>query len=131
VSLHFKDNILNEEAVESIYCPACSQGVQLDKERMLSDNGWIIVYNMDMARFLAARAVNRPITPELIFDEGYCSWNGLYPGDHIDSAKERAELASLAKSDPREYIKKIASWATERMKRLADEGWRKAREIPA
>lgn len=131
VSLHFRDNILNKEVVEGIYCPACSVGVKFDKETMISDNAWFIVYNMNIARFMSQKAIDRPITPELIFDEGYCTWNGIYPGDHIDSARERTEIASLAKSDPKAYIKRLASWASERMKRLSQEGWRKARENPS
>lgn len=127
-SLHFKDNIFGAEVVERLYCPSCSTGQTFDKDTMLQDNGWLIVYNMDIARFQGVKAISRPISPEVIFDEGYCTWNGIYPGDHIDSAAERANLLSLAKSDPRGYIKKMASWATERMKRLAREGWRKARE---
>lgn len=128
VNLHFKDNILNREVVGMIYCPVCSEKAEFDRETMISDNGWIIVYNMDIAGFQGSRYINHPISPDMIFDEGYCTWNGIYPGDHIDSAAERAELVSIAKTDPKAYIKKISSWATERMKRLANEGWRKARE---
>jgi hypothetical protein len=52
----------------------------------------------------------------------------MYPGDHIDSTKEREQIAALAKTDPALYLKEIKSWMTERMKRLQKAGWRKARE---
>jgi len=50
------------------------------------------------------------------------------PTDHIDSVRERQELAQLAKTDRRRYFEEIKSWAHTRMERLAREGWRKALE---
>ena len=127
-SFHFKDNILSEHVVAGLYCPSCSQKAVFDPEAMLSDNGWIIVYNIDLAKFAGQKSIGPHITPETLFDEGYCTWNGIYPGDHVDSVKEREKIISLAKTNPGEYIKRLKSWATERMKRLAGEGWRKAHE---
>ncbi|HAR44645.1 MAG: hypothetical protein A2X56_01430 [Nitrospirae bacterium GWC2_57_13] len=128
VSLQFRDNILSEQVVAELYCPSCSQKPVIDQNTMLSDNGWIIVYNMDIAKFAGSKSIEHPITPAVLFDEGYCTWNGIYPGDTIDSVAERAKITSLAKTDPREYVKRLTSWGVDRMERLAGEGWRKARE---
>lgn len=127
-SLHFRDNILSEQVVAGLYCPSCPQKPAVDQESMISDNGWIIVYNMDIAKFAGAQSIEHPIKPAVLFDEGYCTWNGIYPGDTIDSVAEREKIISLAKTDPREYVKRLTSWGADRMKRLAAEGWRKARE---
>jgi hypothetical protein len=68
------------------------------------------------------------VTPEFIFDEGYCTWRGVYPGDHLDSAREREELLKLAKTDKKRYFEEFAGWGIKRMERLALQGWRKANE---
>lgn len=126
-SIHFRDNILPDEVVSGLYCPVCSKTVKFDPDSMVYDNGWIIVYNMDVARSAGRGRISHHISPETLFFEGYCTWNGIYPGDHIDSVAERDEIVSLAKTDPKEYIKRLKTWANDRMMRLAGEGWRKAR----
>lgn len=128
-SFNFRDDLLPAGAVTGLYCPDCSPSVGFDHVSMLRDNGWIIAYEMDIARF-ALRSVTDEanVGPEFIFDEGYASWRGVYPGDHIDSARERAELTRLAKTDPKRYFEQLRSWGNTRMERLAREGWRKARE---
>ena len=68
------------------------------------------------------------VVPGLLFDEGYCTWRGIYPNDHIDSARERDELVKLAKTDPKRYFEELRTWGNKRMDRLAREGWRKAHE---
>jgi hypothetical protein len=96
---------------------------------MLADNGWIIAYDMDIARFLMQKvAPAHEITPEYIFDEGYCTWRGMTPTDTRDSVRERTELAQLAKTDPKQYFQEIKAWGNSRIERLAREGWRKANE---
>lgn len=126
----FRDEIMTGEVIRRLYCPYCSRDIRFDHKSMLYDNGWIIEYDMDIARFQAQRLNNitEELTPELIFDRGYCTWRGIYPTDHIDSTIERAEIAKLAKIDPRRYLKEIKEWANTRMERLAKEGWRKASE---
>ncbi|MDA8215960.1 MAG: hypothetical protein M0Z64_11905, partial [Nitrospiraceae bacterium] len=88
---------------------------------------------MDIARFQAQKIKTGGlnITPEFIFDEGYCTWRGMYPADHIDSTIERAEIVRLAKTDLKKYLEEIRDWANKRMERLAREGWRKANEREA
>jgi hypothetical protein len=50
----------------------------------------------------------------------------MYPGDNLDSVRERNELNALAKTNPVEYLKRLKQWAEERMERLKRQGWRKA-----
>lgn len=126
-SFHFKDNIIPEQAIKGIYCPGCSSDIHVNHDSMVIDNGWIIEYDMDMVNFMAHKISHHgSITPGFLFDEGYCTWNGIYPGDHIDSVKERESVVALAKSNPVLYLKKMKSWAEERIERLQEEGWRKA-----
>jgi len=128
---NFHNEIMPPEVIGRLYCPACSRDIKFDPETMLADNGWIIQYDMDVARFSAH---NLPVhhatsvTPGLLFDEGYATWRGVYPGDHLDNVRERAELVKLAKVDPRAYLEQLRTWANGRMERLQKEGWRKAVE---
>lgn len=126
---NFRDGVLHMEAIKNLYCPKCSSDIRLNPDTMLADNGWIIEFNMDAAR-LKANSLNidpADITPDFIFDEGYCTWQGIYPGDHIDSLIEKTEISKLAKVNPGQYMKEIRQWANSRMERLNKEGWRKAR----
>lgn len=128
-SFNFRDDIMSTEVINRLFCPLCSSTVGYNPGTMLSDNGWIIEYDMDIARFMAQNISHaEAIDPEFLFNEGYCTWRGIYPGDHIDSAKEREELAKLAKTDPKRYFNEIKTWGIRRMERLAQEGWRKAHE---
>src|SRR5574337_880616 len=82
-SFHFKDEVLPFEVVTELYCPECSREVLQDPATMLADNGWLIAYNMEVARFLLLKiAPADKVTPEFIFDEGYCTWRGVTPTDH-------------------------------------------------
>jgi hypothetical protein len=128
-SFHTKDSILPVEVVQRLFCPACSLKTSFDPGSMLSDNGWTIEYDMDLARFMMQKIASPgEISPEFLFDEGYCTWKGVYPNDHIDSVKEREELVKLAKTDPKRYFDEFRTWGIKRMERLAQEGWRKAHE---
>ena len=98
---------------------------------MIRDNGWVVRFDMDIASLYAGKLpadLKDNISPEMLFDEGYVTWRGVYPGDHIDSVKERQELIKLAKTDPRRYFQEMKNWAISRMARLREEGWRKANE---
>lgn len=125
---NFKDEIMSEEVISGLYCPKCSRSISFNPETMVFDNGWIIEFDMDIAQFQAqkiGKAIG-PITPEFIFDEGYCTWRGIYPTDHIDSVKEREDIVKLAKVNPKRYLEEIKDWAKRRMEKLIQEGWRKA-----
>lgn len=128
-SFNFKDDLLPAGVVNRLFCPECSTAAGFNPGTMLADNGWIIEYDMDIAKFMTQKiSREQAMSPEFLFDEGYCSWRGIYPNDHLDSARERAELLALAKSDPRRYFDEIKTWGITRMERLAGEGWRKANE---
>ncbi len=128
-SIHSRDSLLPADVVQRLFCPACSGRVAVDPATMVSDNGWIIEYNMDMARFMMQKVSPAgTISPEFIFDEGWCTWNGVYPNDNVDSARERQELVKLAQTDRRKYFEEFKNWGVNRMERLAREGWRKAHE---
>jgi len=126
-SFHFKDNVLSEQVIRNLYCPKCSSDIPLNPASMVEDNGWVIEYDMDVASFMGQKIHTGTLTPLSIFDEGYCTWNGFYPGDHIESVREREHIAALAKTDPLRYLNEMKSWANERVKRLQQEGWRKAK----
>ena len=127
-SFNFKDNIMPAEIINRLYCPSCSTNITYNPETMLIDNQWIIEYDMDVARFMGHKMPHAEITPAQLFDDGYCTWRGVYPADHIDSVREREELVKLAKINPKKYLEEFRKWGIERMERLAHEGWRKARE---
>jgi len=130
-SFNFKSEVMPPETIEALYCPECSQGVSVNPGSMIKDNGWVIHYDMDVAVLYSSRlpsSEKESLSPELLFDEGYITWRGVYPGDHIDSAREREELARLAKVNPKQYFEQMKSWAINRMVRLKEEGWRKAHE---
>ena len=90
-SINFRDEIMPPEAIDRLYCPQCSEGVPYRPDSMLRDNGWIIEYDMDVAKFAGRTIPVSELTPAYLFDEGYCSWRGVYPNDHEDSRKEREE----------------------------------------
>jgi hypothetical protein len=128
-SFNMRDEIMPVEVIENLYCPGCSTDVRFDPETMLGDNGWIIQYDMDVAAFASHKLPAVGVTPQYLFDEGYCTWRGVYPMDHIDSAREREELVSLAKIDRKKYLEEFRTWGVKRMERLAREGWRKANAV--
>lgn len=133
-SFNFKDNIMPPEVIEALYCPECSRNIAFDPISMVEDNGWIIKYDMEVASLYRKRLPYEDLEdflPEMLFDKGYATWRGIYPGDHIDSAREREELAKLAKTDSKRYFKEMREWAIKRMERLKKEGWRKANETVA
>lgn len=128
-SLHHTNSILPDEAITAVYCPDCEEKVEFDPSSMLHDNGWIIAYDMELATQLLAREGVDPeaVTPELIFDKGYSTWNGLTPTDVFDKSMEMHELLSDSKGDKLAYFQAMKRWTQERTTRLAAQGWRKAR----
>lgn len=131
VSITLKNEILPPETLLGIYCPKCSESVNFNPETMVRDNGWVLEYEMEVATLLAAGMPfehKRNLSPELIFDEDYCSWRGVYPGDHTDSIKEREQILALAKVDPKRYLQEMRTWANTRMEKLRQQGWRKAND---
>ncbi|MBF0606907.1 MAG: hypothetical protein SFH39_03505 [Candidatus Magnetobacterium sp. LHC-1] len=131
VSMTFKNEILPPETLSALYCPKCSTSVEFNPDTMIRDNGWVIEYDMEIARLMSNSMPAehlRCLNPDMIFVEDYCSWRGIYPGDHVDSLKEKESIVSMAKVNPKKYITEIKDWANRRTERLKQEGWRKAHE---
>ena len=127
---HMRDNILSREVIGKLYCPQCPVEFELDPGTMLADNGWIIEYDMELARFLLTSGLQLDpdlVRPGFIFDSGYACWLEMYPGEKQDIEKERQELLALHKENPNLYLKKISSWNIARIEKLKGEGWRKAK----
>ncbi len=126
---HMRDNIMSQEVIEELYCPDCSGPEQIDPETMLNDNGWVIKYDMELARFLAVSKLMvdpESVRPGYLFDSGYACWLEMYPGEKEDILEERKEIMALQKEDPSRYLKEISSWNIARIERLKADGWRKA-----
>ena len=129
VSFHLRDNIMSPGVIDRLFCPACSGTVALEKESMVEDNGWVIEYDMGLARMYAITKLGMEpdqVQPGLVFDEGYVTWREMYPGETRDIAGERERLVAMKEKNPQEYLAAITSWAVERIVRLKAEGWRKA-----
>lgn len=127
-SLMFRDEMFPEEIVSDVYCPICSTEQQFDGSSMIADNDWLIEFDMEVARYFMDRApeLADDLSPDALFDGGYATWRGVYPGDHLDSVRERQDLLALAKTDKLRYFKEFREWGLKRMERLRVEGWRKA-----
>jgi hypothetical protein len=127
--IFFGKCILNETAIEEVYCPLCSQNVDFDRDDRVWDNGWVLEMNMDAVRLHAGSLGLAPeeITADRVFDEGYATWVGITPDDTERRNKERDEIQKLAKTDVLAYYKAIKEWGLNREKRFSDEGWRKMR----
>jgi hypothetical protein len=125
-----RDNVLSQEVITALYCPECSNQTELNPETMLPDNGWIIEYDMDLARFMAvSKLMLEPesVQPGYLFDSGYACWQEMYPGEKEDILEERAEIMELQKTDQNRYLQEISRWNIARVERLKEDGWRKAR----
>ena len=129
VQFHLRDNLLMPEAVVRLFCPGCPGDVPFDPDTMLMDNGWIIEYDMTLARGILAKRLGpeaEAATPQFVFDHGYATWLETYPGEREDIEAERSEIIAMAKTDPKGYLQRIQAWNIERMERLKEAGWRKA-----
>jgi hypothetical protein len=128
VQFHLRDNVMSREVIVRIFCPSCSTKASTS-ETILNDNGWLIEYDLELARFLAAAKLRIPpdaVDPGFLFDSGYATWQEMYPGEQQDILAERKEIMELLKTDSREYLQQINRWNIARVARLKEEGWRKA-----
>ena len=125
--IFFGKCVLNETAIEELYCPQCSLEINADTPHRVWDNGWVLELNMDVARQYAGSmgVSTEEITADWIFDEGYATWVGITPDDSKHRDQERAEILKLAKTDVHAYYQAMKDWGLNREKRFTDEGWRK------
>jgi hypothetical protein len=121
--------VLDEQSVEQLYCPQCSQNVETDVENRVWDNGWVLELDMDVVRTYAYTMDISPqeVTADWVFDAGYVTWVGIIPDDYKQKAQERAEILKLAKTDLLAYYQAMKEWGLNREKRFTKEGWRKMR----
>ncbi|MFP3868578.1 MAG: hypothetical protein ACLFUU_10525 [Desulfobacteraceae bacterium] len=122
-----RDNILPAEILVNLYCPQCRHLAVWNPETMIEDNGWILEYDLEAAQFFFWKKLReQSITPDFLFDEGYCSWHGLTPLDLDESARIHRELAPLLSQDRLVYINRLKEMWTDYVANLKADGWRKA-----
>ena len=127
--IFFGKCVLNETAIEEVYCPQCSRNIDMECDHRVWDNGWVLELNMDVVRPYASSMGISPeeLTAEWVFDEGYATWVGITPDDTQQRNQERAEIQKMAKTDLRAYYDAMKEWGLNREKRFTEAGWRKMR----
>jgi hypothetical protein len=124
--LSFRDNVLSEEILITLFCPECRPD-RLRDDTMLQDCGWVLEYDLERAQtFFNLRGIKRRATAEFIFDEGYLSWQGLAPRDQEVNTRLHQRLAPLIEQDLALYLKSLRSEWLAHVARLKEAGWRKA-----
>ena len=129
IQFHMRDNVLPAEAVTRLFCPSCKGDESYDAATMVTDNGWYIEYDLDLAKaFIARRNLIDPedVTPAYVFDEGFACWLEMYPGEKEDIKDEKEKIVELLKQDRKQYLQEIQNWNVNRIERLKADGWRKA-----
>ena len=127
--LNFRDNLLPPEILVKLYCPECGPQADFDPETMVADCGWIMEYDMEGAQaFFLKKSLARPLTPEIIFDEGYLTWQGFSPSDHEIRAKLHQRLAPLIQEDMKQFLQSLKDEWLAHVHRLKAAGWRRAQQ---
>ncbi|MBU0730048.1 MAG: hypothetical protein KKE17_08505 [Proteobacteria bacterium] len=132
VQFFLKDNVMLPEVLSRLFCPKCPGDEPFDEEAMLADNGWVIEYDIPLAKMLAAtKMIDDPenINPGYLFDKGLACWQELYPGEQEDIKEERAGMVALSKEDQKKYLETIQRWNIHRVQKLKQAGWRKVQTI--
>ena len=127
--IFFGKMILNETAIEEVYCPECSQTLDSQHTNRVWDNGWVLEMNMDAVRKYAGSMGISPqeLSAEKVFDDGYVTLVGITPDDTERRNQERDEIQKLAKTDILAYYEAMKEWGLNREKKFTEEGWRKMR----
>ncbi len=127
--LNFRDNILVSEILVNLYCPECSSQADFDPQTMVTDCGWIMEYDMDGAQaFFRQKNLNPALTPEMIFDEGYLTWQGFSPKDHEIRTELHQRLAPLIQEDMKRFLQSLKDEWLAHVERLKAAGWRRAQQ---
>lgn len=127
--IFYRDDLLPKEVLAKLYCPECGNQVERSPYSMIEDGGWILEYNMVVARYyfhFKQGNLHFPVTPEFIFDGDYCSWYGLTPMALEENARMHRELLPLQKQDKRRYIYQLRERCVARVAELKEAGWRKS-----
>jgi hypothetical protein len=131
VQFHMRDNIMAPQVISRLFCPLCNGNNAFDNESMLCDNGWVIEYDMDMARGMLLKKLQidpGDVIPEFIFDKGYACWQEMYPGEQKDIKADRERIIELLQQDRNVYLHAMQNWNIERIERLKSAGWRKVQQ---
>jgi hypothetical protein len=127
--LNFRDNLLPPEILVTLFCPECSLQADFDPETMVADCGWVMEYDMEGAQtFFSKRGLSLALTPGIIFDEGYLTWQGFSPGDHEIRAELHQRLAPLIQQDMNLYLQTLKTEWLAHVDRLKAAGWRRAQQ---
>lgn len=125
--IFFGRMVLDESAVKGVYCPHCSEGVDVNRDDRAWDNGWILELHMAVVRDRAPimETSAERIDADWVFDRGFVTWVGITPDEAENRNRERTEILKLAATDFPGYLKAMKEWGIGREKRFSDEGWRK------
>lgn len=129
VQFHLRDNVMLPAVISRLFCPACPGDLGFDEETMLADNGWVIEYDMTLAKMLAVQQLQIDadlVRPAFVFDLGYACWQEIYPGEREEIRVEREKIVRLAREDQKKYLETIQNWNIGRLEELKAAGWRKA-----
>ena len=127
--LNFRDNLLTPGILVNLYCPLCSPQTSFDPETMVADCGWIMEYDMEGAQAVfIKRNLSPDLTPGIIFDEGYLTWQGFSPGDHEIRAELHQKLAPLIQEDMKQFLASLKTEWLAHVERLKAAGWRRAQQ---
>ena len=132
VQFHLRDNLLQSEVIQRVFCPNCPGDAGFDGRSMLNDNGWVVEYDMILATMLLTAKLQvepEAVHPEFLFDQGYACWLEMYPGEREEMREEKEKIMALLREDQRQYLQAILSWNIDRVARLKAAGWRKAQQI--
>ncbi len=131
VQFHLRDNLLQADVIQRVFCPNCPGDAGFDECSMLNDNGWVVEYDMILATMLlTAKLQVEPevVRPEFLFDQGYACWLEMYPGEREEIREEKEKIMTLLRQGQRQYLQAIQSWNIGRVARLKAAGWRKAQQ---
>ena len=131
VQFHLRDNLLQADVIQRLFCPNCPGDAGFDECSMLNDNGWVVEYDMILATMLlTAKLQVEPevVRPEFLFDQGYACWLEMYPGEREEIREEKEKIMTLLRQGQRQYLQAIQSWNIGRVARLKAAGWRKAQQ---
>lgn len=129
VQFHLRNNLLQPEVLTRLFCPSCPGDTAFDEQTMIADNGWVLEYDMVLAKGAISRmnlVDPEQVDPAYIFDQGYCVWLETYPGEQQEIKEEKAKLLKLREIDQQQYLKEIIAWNVNRLASLKSDGWRKA-----
>ena len=131
VQFHLRDNLLQADVIQRLFCPNCPGDAGFDACSMLNDNGWVVEYDMILATMLlTAKLQVEPevVRPEFLFDQGYACWLEMYPGEREEIREEKEKIMTLLRQGQRQYLQAIQRWNIGRVARFKAAGWRKAQQ---